>query len=79
MNPESRKYLENIGFKLTGEKCIVEVLSIHSRVKLPRALFHRHFLHQNTRLENEVIAMRKIPEVRDDFALRGDANYIVQT
>ena len=72
MNPESRKYLENIGFKLTGEKMYRGgIVDPQPREIAERALFHRHFLHQNTRLENEVIAMRKIPEVRDDFALRG--------
>ena len=36
-----------------------------------RALFHRHNLHQNTRLENELTALKGVREVRDDFALRG--------
>ena len=36
-----------------------------------RALFHHHGLHQDTRLENETLALAQIPEVRDDFALRG--------
>jgi hypothetical protein len=36
-----------------------------------RALFHRHNLHQKTRMENEVMALREVTEIRDDFALRG--------
>ena len=72
LDPETRKYLENIGFKLTGERMIRGgIVDPQPREIAERALFHRHFLHQNTRLENEVIAMKKIPEVRDDFALRG--------
>ena len=72
LDPETRRYLEDIGFKLTGERMIRGgIVDPQPREIAERALFHRHFLHQNTRLENEVIAMRKIPEVRDDFALRG--------
>ena len=36
-----------------------------------RALFHHHRLHQETRSENETLAIEHIPEIRDDFALRG--------
>ena len=36
-----------------------------------RALFHHHHLHQDTRLENETLALEHISEIRDDFALRG--------
>ena len=36
-----------------------------------RALFHHHGLHQNSRQENETLAIARVPEVRDDFALRG--------
>jgi hypothetical protein len=32
-----------------------------------RALFHRHNLHQKTRMENEVMALKEVTEIRDDF------------
>ena len=38
-----------------------------------RALFHRHHLHQNSRLENEIQALESVQEIRDDFGLRGRA------
>ena len=34
-------------------------------------LFYNNNLHQDTRSENETLAVGKIAEVRDDFALRG--------
>ena len=68
----TRKCLESIGFKLTGERMIRGgIVDPQPREIAERALFHKHNLHQNTRLENEILAMRKTPEVRDDFALRG--------
>tara|TARA_B100000900_G_C20602288_1_gene726162 strand:+ start:1468 stop:6753 length:5286 start_codon:yes stop_codon:yes gene_type:complete len=68
----TKKCLESIGFKLTGERMIRGgIVDPQPREIAERALFHKHHLHQNTRLENEILAMRKTPEVRDDFALRG--------
>jgi len=68
----TRKCLEGIGFKLTGERMIRGgIVDPQPREIAERALFHRHHLHQSTRLENEILAMKKTPEVRDDFALRG--------
>ena len=68
----TKKCLESIGFKLTGERMIRGgIVDPQPREIAERALFHRHHLHQNTRLENEILAMKKTPEVRDDFALRG--------
>ena len=78
LDPETRKYLEDIGFKLTGERMIRGgIVDPQPREIAERALFHRHFLHQNTRLENEVIAMRKIPELSDDFALREPCGRVI--
>ena len=34
-------------------------------------MFHKHHLHQSTRLEHENLALKKVDEIRDDFALRG--------
>ena len=49
LDPETRKYLEDIGFKLTGERMIRGgIVDPQPREIAERALFHRHFLHQNT-------------------------------
>ena len=66
--------LENIGFKLAGDRMIRGgVVDPQPREIAERALFHRHHLHQNSRLENEVDALESVQEVRDDFGLRGRA------
>ena len=36
-----------------------------------RVLFYNHKMHQDTRSENETIAVKDLMEIRDDFALRG--------
>ena len=66
--------LEGIGFKLAGERMIRGgVVDPQPREIAERALFHRHHLHQNSRLENEIDALGSVREVRDDFGLRGRA------
>ena len=67
-----RDGLERIGFKQVGERMIRGgVVDPQPREIAERALFHQHHLHQETRHENETLALRKIKEIRDDFALRG--------
>ncbi len=64
--------LQKIGFKVAGERMIRGgVVDPQPREIAERALFHKQHVHQLTRLENETIAMNVIPEIRDDFALRG--------
>ena len=66
--------LESIGFKLAGERMIRGgVVDPQPREIAERALFHRHHLHQNSRLGDEVDALESVQEVRDDFGLRGRA------
>ena len=74
LEEDSRTALENIGFKLAGERMIRGgVVDPQPREIAERALFHRHHLHQNSRLENEIQALESVQEVRDDFGLRGRA------
>ena len=74
LEEDSRKALENIGFKLAGERMIRGgVVDPQPREIAERALFNRHHLHQNSRLENEIEALESVQEVRDDFGLRGRA------
>lgn len=47
------------------------VVDPQPRTLVDRALFLHHHLHQQTRLENETLALETMTEVRDDFALRG--------
>tara|TARA_B100000683_G_scaffold77492_2_gene76661 strand:- start:3441 stop:8726 length:5286 start_codon:yes stop_codon:yes gene_type:complete len=64
--------LENIGFKLAGERMIRGgIVDPQPREIAERALFHRHHLHQASRLENEIDALGSVQEIRDDFGLRG--------
>ena len=72
MDKNAREALEAIGFRITGERMIRgAVVDPQPREIAERALFHQHNLHQHTRLENEILALKKVDEVRDDFALRG--------
>ena len=64
--------LSDIGFKITGERMIRgAIVDPQPREIAERALFHKHNLHQSTRLEHEMAALKKIEEIRDDFGLRG--------
>lgn len=68
----TREALERIGFKITGERMIRgAIVDPQPREIAERALFHIHNLHQNTRHENELQALKATTEIRDDFALRG--------
>ena len=74
LDSDSKNALESIGFKLAGERMIRGgVVDPQPKEIAERALFHRHHLHQNSRLENEIQALSSIQEVRDDFGLRGRA------
>jgi ATP-dependent Lhr-like helicase len=74
LEDDSRNALEQIGFKLAGERMIRGgVVDPQPREIAERALFNRHHLHQNSRLENEIEALESVQEVRDDFGLRGRA------
>ncbi|MDP7002667.1 MAG: DEAD/DEAH box helicase [Candidatus Thalassarchaeaceae archaeon] len=66
--------LEELGFVSMGdgERYIRGgVVAPRSRKQINRMLFFHHSLHQNSRWENETIALENIIELRDDFALRG--------
>ena len=66
--------LEQIGFTKTGERMIRGgVVDPQPREIAERALFYEHHLHQDSRLENEIKALEKVNEIRDDFGLRGRA------
>ncbi len=47
------------------------VVEPRSRKEVNRMLFHHHKMHQDSRLENETMALEEMRELRDDFALRG--------
>jgi hypothetical protein len=66
--------VEKLGFRSMGDNLRYirgGVVDPRPRSLALRALFHHHRLHQDTRLENETLAISHIPEVRDNFALRG--------
>ncbi|MEE2747260.1 MAG: hypothetical protein VX473_02195 [Candidatus Thermoplasmatota archaeon] len=69
-----QKIVEKLGFRSMGDDQRYirgGVVDPRPRSLALRALFHHHHLHQDTRSENETMAIAHIPEVRDDFALRG--------
>ena len=47
------------------------VVEPRSRREVYRMLFNQHRIHQDSRFENETMALEHMSEVRDDFALRG--------
>ena len=66
--------VEKLGFRSMGDGLRYirgGIVDPRPRSLALRALFHHHRLHQDTRSENETLAITHIPEVRDDFALRG--------
>ncbi len=72
LDDTTRTALESIGFRMTGERMIRgAVVDPQPREIAERALFYHHHLHQQTRHENEIQALKEVPEIRDDFALRG--------
>jgi len=69
-----QKILSELGFTSMGdgERYIRGgVVAPRSRQEINRILFYHHSLHQNSRWENESIALDNTIELRDDFALRG--------
>jgi ATP-dependent Lhr-like helicase len=74
IDQNTRNALEKIGFKLAGERMIRGgIVDPQPREIAERALFHRHNLHQSSRLGSEIDALESVQEVRDDFGLRGRA------
>jgi hypothetical protein len=70
----TKKAFEDIGFRFVGDGERMMrggVMDPRPRNESIRTLFYNNNLHQETRSENETLAVRKIAEVRDDFALRG--------
>jgi hypothetical protein len=75
IDDNTRKSLETIGFKMTGERMIRGgIVDPQPREIAEKVLFYQHNLHQDSRLDSEIDALRSVPEVRDDFALRGRAS-----
>jgi len=69
-----QKILSDLGFVSMGdgERYIRGgVVEPRTRKQVNRMLFFHHFLHQNSRWENETMALDHTIELRDDFALRG--------
>jgi len=66
--------VERLGFRSMGDNLRYirgGVVDPRPRKIALRAMFHHHGLHQDSRSENETLAIAHVPEVRDDFALRG--------
>ena len=73
-NEDIQNVLSDLGFTSMGdgERYIRGgVVQPRSRKHINRLLFYHHSLHQNSRSENETLALEGLDEVRDDFALRG--------
>ena len=69
-----QQILSDLGFSSMGddERYIRGgVVAPSNRKKVNRMLFHHHYLHQESRWENETMALENSNELRDDFALRG--------
>ena len=69
-----QQILSDIGFVSMGdgERYIRGgVVEPRTRKQVNRMLFFHHFLHQNSRWENETMALDNTVELRDDFSLRG--------
>jgi hypothetical protein len=69
-----QQILVELGFSTMGdgERYIRGgVVEPRSRNEVNRLLFHHHKMHQDSRLENETMALEHMRELRDDFALRG--------
>jgi hypothetical protein len=66
--------VERLGFRSMGDNLRYirgGVVDPRPRSLAMRSLFYEHRLHQHSRSENETIAIQFVPEVRDNFALRG--------
>ena len=69
-----QKILSDLGFVSMGdgERYIRGgVVEPRTRKQVNRMLFFHHCLHQNSRWENETMALDNTVELRDDFSLRG--------
>ncbi len=69
-----QQILSDLGFSSMGdgERYIRGgIVAPSNRKQVNRMLFHHHYLHQESRWENETIALENSNELRDDFALRG--------
>ena len=69
-----QQILSELGFSSMGdgERYIRGgVVEPRSRKEINRLLFYHHSLHQNSRWENETMALEHSTELRDDFSLRG--------
>ena len=69
-----QKILSDLGFVSMGdgERYIRGgVVEHRTRKQVNRMLFFHHCLHQNSRWENETMALDNTVELRDDFSLRG--------
>ena len=69
-----QQILSELGFSSMGdgERYIRGgVVEPRSRKEINRLLFFHHSIHQNSRWENETIALENSIELRDDFSLRG--------
>jgi len=69
-----QKILSELGFSSMGdgERYIRGgVVEPRSRKEINRMLFYHHSIHQNSRWENETLALENSIELRDDFSLRG--------
>jgi ATP-dependent Lhr-like helicase len=66
--------VERLGFRSMGDELRYirgGVVDPRPRSLAMRSLFYEHRLHQHSRSENETLAIQFVPEVRDNFALRG--------
>ena len=69
---EIRDIFEGIGFNPAANKMIRGgIIAPKPRKVATRVLLYNHNLHQDSRVENETLALDTITEIRDDFALRG--------
>jgi hypothetical protein len=69
-----QQILSELGFTSMGDEVRYirgGVVEPRSRQEINRMLFYHHSIHQNSRWENETIALENATELRDDFSLRG--------
>jgi len=69
-----QQILSELGFSSMGDEVRYirgGVVEPRSRQEINRMLFYHHSIHQNSRWENETLALENAIELRDDFSLRG--------
>ncbi len=72
--PETIDAFTRIGFQAIGDgRRMIRggVMDPRPVKESVRVLFYNHKMHQDSRSENETIAVKDLMEIRDDFALRG--------